>query len=109
MMNARRGFVRSIAMLLAAVPIATVLAGCAGAGTKTGEYVDDSTITTKIKTSMATDKDISALAVHVSTDHGAVVLSGTVKSQAEKERAGQIARSVAGVKSVENDLMVAAD
>lgn len=86
--------------------LAAALVGCAGAGTKTGEYIDDSTITTKVKTAMTTDKTVSALDVHVSTDQGKVTLSGNVKSSAEKQRAGEIARSVAGVKSVENDLTV---
>jgi hyperosmotically inducible periplasmic protein len=92
-------------MLMAAI-FAVVLAGCAGAGTKTGEFVDDSTITTKVKSAFATDKTVSAIKVHVDTEKGNVRLSGTVKSDTEKQRASEIARSVAGVKSVSNNLVV---
>lgn len=93
------------AMLVAAMLVA-VLTGCAGAGVKTGEFVDDSAITTKVKTAYATDKTVGAINVHVETVKGDVRLSGFVKSQTEKQRAGELARSVAGVRSVTNALVV---
>ncbi len=86
--------------------VATNVAACAGVGTKTGEYVDDSAITAKVKADMAADKTVNALNVHVVTDHGVVILTGLVHSDAAKRRAGQIAHSVAGVRNVENDLTV---
>jgi osmotically-inducible protein OsmY len=105
-----RQWTRSVAAilmtLLGAALIAASVAGCAGAGTKTGEYVDDSAITTKVKADMAADKEVSSLKVHVVTDHGVVILSGVVDSETARRRAGHIARSVAGVRAVENDLTV---
>ncbi len=96
------------AMLVAAMFVA-VLTGCAGAGMKTGEFVDDSAITTKVKTAYATDKTVSAMKVHVETVKGDVRLSGFVKSQTEKRQAEELARSVAGVRSVTNALVVRND
>ena len=91
----------------AAAAVLGILVGCAGAGTKTGVAVDDAAITTKVKSQMATDKEVSATSVSVNTDNGGVVtLTGIVKSEAEKRRAGEIARSVNGVKSVNNQLVV---
>ena len=91
---------------LAAAASLGLMLGCAGAGTKTGAAVDDAAITTKVKSQMATDKDVSATSVSVNTDNGVVNLTGFVKSNAEKQRAEQIARSVSGVKSVNNQLVV---
>lgn len=109
-MNAKAHFsaysLKDLGVMLMAAVFAVVLAGCAGAGTKTGEFVDDSTITTKVKSAFATDKTVSAIKVHVDTEKGNVRLSGTVKSDTEKQRASEIARSVAGVKSVSNNLVV---
>jgi osmotically-inducible protein OsmY len=96
---------RSFAGFIAAAMLAA-LVGCAGAGTKTGQAIDDAAITTKVKTQMASDKEVSAMDVSVSTEQGIVRLSGVVKSAEEKQRAEQVARSVAGVKSVDNALVV---
>jgi hyperosmotically inducible periplasmic protein len=96
---------RSFAGFIAAALLA-VLVGCAGAGTKTGQAIDDATITTKVKAQMANDKDVSAMDVHVNTEKGVVRLSGVVKSSAEKQRAEQVARAVDGVRSVDNVLVV---
>jgi osmotically-inducible protein OsmY len=86
-----------------------LLAGCAGAGTKTGEVVDDAAITTKVKAAFAKDKDVSAMAVHVDTDKGVVRLSGDVKSSTEKVKAERLARDVEGVRAVTNNLTVKAN
>jgi osmotically-inducible protein OsmY len=72
----------------------------------TGEVVDDSVITTKIKTQLAADELLKAFQVSVETRKGVVELSGSVNSQNAKDKAGQIARGVAGVKSVQNNLTV---
>ena len=72
----------------------------------TGEVVDDSVITTKIKTQLAADELLKAFQVSVETRKGVVELSGSVNSQNAKDKAGQIARGVEGVKSVKNDLIV---
>jgi hyperosmotically inducible periplasmic protein len=86
-----------------------LLAGCAGAGTKTGQVVDDAAITTKVKASFAKDKDVSATSVSVNTDKGVVRLTGDVKSSAEKMKAERLARDIEGVRAVTNDLTVRAN
>ncbi len=92
---------------LASVTLAAGLAGCAG--TKAREYVDDGAITSKIKAKFATDKTVSALDIHVTTDMGHVYLRGTAKSEAERLRAVEIARSVEGVASVSDEIVVKGD
>ena len=72
----------------------------------TGEYVDDSVITTKVKTELANDEFLKSFQISVETRKGIVELSGFVDSQKAKDRAGQIARGVGGVKSVQNALIV---
>jgi osmotically-inducible protein OsmY len=99
-------FMRRIISLFAVALVALSLLGCAGAGTTTGEYIDDSTITTKIKSKLYDDPMTSGWDVSVTTNKGVVQLSGFVKSTKVKERAGEIAHKVEGVKSVSNDLIV---
>jgi osmotically-inducible protein OsmY len=72
----------------------------------TGEVVDDSVITTKIKTQLANDEFLKSFQISVETRKGIVELSGFVDSQNAKDKAGQIARGVAGVKYVKNALIV---
>ena len=72
----------------------------------TGEYVDDSVITSKIKTKLASDDFLKSFQIGVQSRKGIVQLSGFVNSQNAVDRAGQIARSVEGVKSVQNSLIV---
>jgi osmotically-inducible protein OsmY len=99
--------IRSLSVLLLAIVFATAL-GCAGTETKesTGEYVTDSWITTKVKTSLARDPIVKATEVNVETFKGAVQLSGFVTSNAAITRAVQIARDTKGVTSVKNDMRV---
>jgi osmotically-inducible protein OsmY len=86
--------------------VASALAACAGSPTtkSTGELIDDTAITTKVKSRLIGDKDVSALDVQVETFKGTVQLSGFVGSERERERAAELARSVDGVKEVKNDL-----
>lgn len=72
----------------------------------TGEVIDDSVITTKIKTQLAADEFLKSFQISVETRKGIVELSGFVDSQKAKDKAGQIARGVNGVKSVQNALIV---
>jgi len=72
----------------------------------TGEVVDDSVITTKIKSSLAADEFLKSFQISVETRKGVVSLSGFVDSQKAKDKAGEIARSVKGVESVKNALIV---
>ena len=72
----------------------------------TGEYVDDSVITTKVKSLLAADDFLKSFQIGVETFKGTVQLSGFVASQQAVDKAVEIARSVKGVTSVKNDLIV---
>jgi osmotically-inducible protein OsmY len=72
----------------------------------TGEYVDDSVITTKVKALLAEDDFFKSFKISVETTKGIVQLSGFVNSQQAVDKAGEITRSVKGVKSVKNNLIV---
>ena len=97
--------------LLVAAMIAVMAAFAAGCSvtsgqSTTGEYVDDATITTRVKTRFAEDKTVAATRIQVETLKGVVQLSGFAVSEAEKQRAAQIAASVPGVKQVQNAVVV---
>ena len=83
-------------------------AGCASTSTQqgTGEYIDDTVITTKVKAAILEDPLTKVLEIKVKTFKGEVQLSGFVGSQAEANRAIELARAVEGVKSVRNDMVV---
>ena len=72
----------------------------------TGEFVDDSVITTKVKSLIAADDFLKLFQISVETRKGVVQLSGFVDSQNAVNKAGQIAKGVGGVKAVKNDLIV---
>jgi len=72
----------------------------------TGSYVDDTAITTRVKSKFAEDQVVSAMAIGVETMRGTVQLSGFAKSLDEKMQAEKLARSVSGVVSVKNDIVV---
>jgi hypothetical protein len=93
--------------LLILILIATFVA-CASTSKQesTGEYVDDSVITTKVKSLLAGDDFLKSFQIGVETYKGVVQLSGFVNSQKAVDKAVQIARSVKGVTSVKNDLIV---
>ncbi len=94
--------------LLICIGLVTALLGCASTPTResSGEYVDDSTITTKVKASIFNDPALKVLQINVETFKGEVQLSGFVDSAQSKNKAGEVARSVKGVKSVKNNLIV---
>lgn len=107
----KKSTIRS-AVLAAGVLVATpLMVSCAASQTaeSTGEYIDDSAITAKVKDRLVQAKDVSALRVTVETYKGQVQLSGFVSTQDEKIKAEKLARSVPGVRSVSNDLIVKAD
>lgn len=95
----------SLKTLVTAITLGLVV-GCAGAGAKTGEAVDDAAITAKVKTALAKDRDVRAMSVNVDTDKGVVTLKGEARSPEERTKAAQLARSVDGVRGVNNDLAV---
>ncbi len=96
---------KSISAVFLALTLATVL-GCAPTPTRegTGEYIDDTVITTKVKAAIFNDPTLKATEINVETFKGTVQLSGFVKSQADISRASEVARSVKGVQSVKNDI-----
>jgi osmotically-inducible protein OsmY len=75
---------------------------------KTNEAIDDAAITGKVKALYAKDKTVSALKINVDTDKGVVKLTGNARSKAEAAKAVDIAKSVRGVGSVKNDIVVGA-
>ena len=89
-----------LAVLIAA-PLATL-----GCGKTVGETIDDTTITTRVKTAMLNDPAVGGLRIDVDTFKGAVTLSGRVKSEAEKQKAIALARSIDGVTEVKDALQV---
>jgi hyperosmotically inducible periplasmic protein len=71
-----------------------------------GEYVDDTAITAKIKAELVRDKELPATQIRVETLQNVVQLSGFVDTAAQKAKAGQMARQIAGVRDVKNDIIV---
>jgi osmotically-inducible protein OsmY len=71
-----------------------------------GAYVDDTTITTKVKAKFADDPTVSAMAISVDTMKGVVQLSGFAKSADERMAAERLARATTGVQGVHNDIIV---
>jgi osmotically-inducible protein OsmY len=96
---------RSLSAAVFAVLLATVVA-CAPTPTKegTGEYVDDTVITTKVKAAIFNEPSLKSSEINVETFKGAVQLAGFAKYQADINKAGEVARGVKGVKTVKNDL-----
>ena len=82
--------------------------GCASTSqqSSTGELLDDSVITTKVKTAIFNEPDLKVLQIGVETRKSVVQLSGFVGTYAEITKAGNIARGVNGVSSVSNDLKI---
>lgn len=100
--------IRALVLAVAGLFAAGMLTGCAGNGDQvsTGQYIDDRAITAKVKTKLIDDPTTKARNINVDTYRGTVQLSGFVESQREKDRAGEIARSVNGVTGVKNDLVI---
>ena len=84
------------------------LVGCASTSKQegTGEYVDDSVITTKVKSALGADDFLKSFEISVETYKGIVQLKGFVDSQKAVDKAGEVASGVKGVKSVKNNLNV---
>lgn len=84
------------------------LSGCTSTSTResTGEYIDSSALTAKVKAALVKDEVVKARDVQVETFRGTVQLSGFVDTEAQKERATVVAQSVPGVVDVKNNLIV---
>jgi osmotically-inducible protein OsmY len=98
---------RSLSTVVCLLTMITLM-GCAGNRYResTGEYVDDSTITAKVKAALVADPVVKAAEVNVETFKHVVQLSGFVDSKEQEERAIQVARGVRGVKEVRSSLIV---
>jgi osmotically-inducible protein OsmY len=101
----KRNIVINFLVLLMLV---ATFAACASTRTheSAGEYVDDSVITTKVKSLLAADDFLKSFQIGVETYQGTVQMSGFVNSQKAVDKAGEIVMSVKGVKSIKNNLIV---
>ena len=98
---------RKWATLVGVLLMATAL-GCASTSKSegTGEYVDDTVITGKVKAAIFNEPTLKSAEINVETFKGVVQLSGFVNSQSDINKAVELARGVGGVKSVKNDMRV---
>jgi osmotically-inducible protein OsmY len=98
----------ALAAFLCGGGLLSLTTGCAATPTResTGEYVDDSTITAKVKAAFLKDDVVKASAVSVETFKGIVQLSGFVDTAAEKYRAADLAAGISGVRDVKNKITV---
>ncbi len=94
--------------LLVIIGLAITFMGCAANSKRqsTGQYVDDSVITSKVKTAIFEKPGLKTMQIEVKTYNGVVQLSGFVDTPQDVTRAGRVAAGVDGVISVENDLIV---
>lgn len=97
----------TLSLLICLVAVATLI-GCASTRTQrgTGEFIDDSVITTKVKAAFFNEPTLKSFQIEVQTFKGEVQLSGFVDSAKSVKTAGTVAQGVEGVKSVKNDLIV---
>lgn len=97
-----------IILFLVSLSLVPLIVGCAGGKTyeSTGEHLDDSVITAKVKASILGDSKLKLLQIGVETFRGVVQLSGFVNSNEAATRAVDLARRVRGVKQVNNSLIV---
>jgi len=97
-----------ILSFLVCIALVTAFFGCASTPTRegTGEYVDDSAITTKVKAAIFNEPALKVFQINVETFKGEVQLSGFVDTAQTVKKAGEVARGVKGVNSVKNNLIV---
>ena len=90
------------------IVLVAIMAACAGTSNResTGEYVDDSVLTTKVKAEIYDDPMLKVLQIKVDSFKGVVELNGVVDSEKVSARAEKVANSVKGVRSVQNNLVV---
>ena len=96
-----------LSSIFIAVMLVTAV-GCASTSKQegTGEYVDDSVITTKVKAAILNEPTLSVAEINVETFKGSVQLSGFVSSTTAMNKAVEVTRHVGGVKSVKNDIRI---
>ena len=100
-------YIKSLFTIIPAIVLVTLM-GCASTSTKegTGEYIDDTVITTKVKAAVLNEPTLKVAEINVETFKGVVQLSGFVRDAADVPKAAEVARSVKGVTSVKNSLLV---
>ena len=96
-----------LSSVLLALTLVTAV-GCSSTSKQegTGEYVDDTVITSKVKAAVFNEPMLKSAEINVETFKGVVQLSGFVSSQAAANKATEVARGVGGVKSVKNDMRI---
>jgi osmotically-inducible protein OsmY len=96
---------RKFAYFMGALALATTL-GCASTAKQegTGEYVDDTVVTGKVKAAILNEPTLKSAEINVETFKGVVQLSGFVSSRANIDKAVEVTRGVSGVTSVKNDM-----
>ena len=97
-----------ILSFLICIGLIAAFLGCASTPTRegTGEYIDDSAITAKVKAAILNEPSLKVFQINVETFKGGVQLSGFVDSGRSVNKAGEVARGVSGVRSVKNNLIV---
>ena len=110
-MNNQKSYLLSLIVLTGAVLGTAFNTGCTATATRqsTGEYIDDTAVTARVKSAFVTDESVKAFDVQVETFRGVVQLSGFVDNQNQKIRAEQIARSTNGVRDVRNNIQLKND
>jgi hyperosmotically inducible periplasmic protein len=100
--------VLTLALATALVATLATTTGCAVANKQqtVGSYIDDATLTTRVKSKFAADPVVSAMGISVETLKGTVQLSGFAKSSEERMTAEKLARETSGVAAVRNDIVV---
>jgi hyperosmotically inducible protein len=93
-------------MLVSLAALALAFSAPGLAEKSAGDHVDDGSIVTQVKASLVAEKGVPSSDVNVEVYKGVVLLSGFVKTQAEKDAAGKVAKNTAGVKSVRNELAI---
>lgn len=100
--------IHRIVKFLVCIGLITLLSGCAATQNResTGEYIDDSVITAEAKNVIFNEPSLKVFQISVETYKGIVQLSGFVDSQQAVDKVGEIVKSVKGVKSIKNNLIV---
>lgn len=106
MKNATQRFSVLLIAAASAAAVLTGVTGCASTATQesTGQYMDDTAITAKVKTAIFNDATLKSAEINVETFKGVVQLSGFVNSAADIQRAVQLVQGISGVRSVRNDM-----
>jgi len=99
---------KRVATAIFTATVAFTIVGCTSTGSResTGEYVDDSVVTGKVKAAIFNEPSLKATEINVETYKGDVQLSGFVAQAQDAQKAAEVARGVKGVNSVKNDIRV---